>query len=169
MKSFLFTLILALPALLWAVAGCRSSQSGPSHDRPFPIGQVTDSFWETQQTNAEAADFIFHEHEFVGETTELAPDTRRHLESVALRWEHVPFPIVIEPQQLNPKPDLDRARRRVIIEHLARMGIHQPEGRVVVAHAHAEGFTALEGERAFSNILRSGGRGGSGGVGGSGS
>jgi hypothetical protein len=29
---------------------------GPAHDRPFPVGQVSDSFWETQQTNAEAAD-----------------------------------------------------------------------------------------------------------------
>src|SRR5262245_23550989 len=50
------------------------------YDRPFPLGAVTDTFWETQQTNAEAADFIFHDHEFVGETAQLGPACKRHLE-----------------------------------------------------------------------------------------
>src|SRR5262245_33156917 len=49
-------------------------------DRPFPIGAVTDRFWETQQTNAEAADFIFYDHEFVGDTAQLTPLAKRHLE-----------------------------------------------------------------------------------------
>src|SRR5204862_7308889 len=60
-------------------------------DRPFPLGQVSDSFWETQQTNAEAADFIFYDHEFRGNTAELSPGAKKHLMQVALRLEHVPF------------------------------------------------------------------------------
>src|SRR5439155_16356660 len=44
--------------------GGRRNNRGPGADRPFPLGQVTDSFWETQQTNAEAADFLFYDHEF---------------------------------------------------------------------------------------------------------
>ena len=84
---------------------------GAPHDRPFPIGQVSDSFWETQQTNAEAADFTFYDHEFRGDTAELGPGAKRHLEMVAMRLEHVPFPVVIEQSQHNAKPQLDAARR----------------------------------------------------------
>ena len=62
---------IALVAMTLSVSGCfhhntrRASRMGPEVDRPFPLGQVTDSFWETQQTNAEAADFVFYDHEFV--------------------------------------------------------------------------------------------------------
>src|SRR6186997_682361 len=75
---------------------------GPAHDRPFPVGQVSDSHWETQQTNAEAADFIFYDHEFKFDTTkhvdtaQLSPLAKKHLAEVALRLEHVPFPVIIE-------------------------------------------------------------------------
>src|SRR5690606_16342678 len=99
------------------------AHAGPASDRPFPIGQVSDSFWETQQTNAEAADFTFYDHEFRGDTAELGPGAKRHLESVAMRLEHVPFPIVIEQSQHNAKPQLDAARRQTIVMHLNRMGI----------------------------------------------
>ena len=57
-------------AAVWAT-GCgslREETGRPSFDRPFPLGQVTDSIWETQQTNAEASDFVFYDHEFTGDT-----------------------------------------------------------------------------------------------------
>ena len=137
-----------------------SRKYGAPHDRPFPVGQVSDAFWETQQTNAEAADFTFYDHEFRGDTAELGPGAKRHLEMVAMRLEHVPFPIVIEQSQHNAKPQLDAARRQTIVMHLNRMGVTGADERVVVAGAFAEGFTAIEGERAFYNgILGSGGGG----------
>lgn len=136
---------------------------GPAHDRPFPIGQVSDSHWETQQTNAEAADFIFYDHEFRGDTAELAPGAKRHLEMVAMRLEHVPFPIVIEQSQHNAKPQLDHARRQTIVMHLNRMGLTGADERVVVANAFAEGFTGIEAERSYYNGILSGGFGGGGG------
>jgi hypothetical protein len=136
---------------------------GPAHDRPFPVGQVSDSFWETQQTNAEAADFIFYDHEFRYDTAELAPGAKRHLEMVALRLEHVPFPIVIEQSSHNGKPALDAARRATIVMNLNRMGITGADERVVVAGAFAEGFTGIEAERSYYNGILSGGfSGGSG-------
>ena len=52
--------------------------------------------WETQQTNAEAADFLFYDHEFRYDTkgrvdtAELTPGAKKHLMQVALRLEHVP-------------------------------------------------------------------------------
>jgi hypothetical protein len=87
--------------LACAAVGCKSG--GPPYDYPFPLGQVSDSIWETQQTNAEAADFIFFDHEFEGSTANLAPAAKRKLESVALRLEHVPFPITIEQSQLEQR------------------------------------------------------------------
>ena len=135
----------------------------PQVDRPFPIGQVTDSFWETQQTNAEGADFIFYDHEFRGNTAELAPGAKKHLEQVALRLEHVPFPVVIEQSPHDARPELDQARRRTVVEQLARIGALNVEDRVVVAGAFPEGLTAQEGEAAYTTgVLTSGFDGGTG-------
>lgn len=135
---------------------------GPAHDRPFPLGQVTDAFWEAQQTNAEAADFIFHDHEFVGNTAVLAPGAKRHLEMVALRCEHVPFPIVIEQTPHNARPELDRARRATIVEQLNRMGVMNADQRIVIANAFPEGYTAVEAESAYFGSLGLGFGGGGG-------
>ena len=142
--------------------------SGAAHDRPFPLGQVTDSFWETQQTNAEAADFIFYDHEFRYDTrthvdtAELAPGAKKKLMQVALRLEHVPFPVVIEESQHSARPELDEARRQTIIRELNRLGVTGADGRVVVASAFAEGFTGVEGENAYSTVLGPSAGGGGG-------
>src|SRR5436190_18173925 len=50
---------------------------GPAHDRPFPVGPVSDSHWETQQTTAQAADLVFYEHE-------CRYDTTKHVETAQL-------------------------------------------------------------------------------------
>ncbi len=88
----------ALAALCLLASGCVGHKHGhktyggppygPPHDRPFPVGQVTDAHWETQQTNAEAADFIFYDHEFrydaTGnhvDTAQLSPLAKKHLEA----------------------------------------------------------------------------------------
>ena len=135
----------------------------PQVDRPFPVGQVSDSFWETQQTNAEAADFIFYDHEFRGNTAELAPGAKKHLEQVALRLEHVPFPVVIEESPHDARPDLDLARRTTIVEQLARLGVVNSEERVVVANAFPEGYTSQEAEAAYyGGVLTNGFGGGTG-------
>ena len=58
--TFKSTTSLASIAVLVALSlGCRSGANGPAMDRPFPLGQVSDAHWETQQANAEASDFIF--------------------------------------------------------------------------------------------------------------
>jgi hypothetical protein len=135
----------------------------PQVDRPFPVGQVSDSFWETQQTNAEAADFIFYDHEFRGNTAELAPGAKKHLEQVALRLEHVPFPVVIEESPNDARPDLDLARRTTIVEQLARLGVVNSEERVIVANAFPEGYTGQEAEAAYyGGVLTGGFNGGTG-------
>ncbi|MBN2477243.1 MAG: hypothetical protein JXB62_21730 [Pirellulales bacterium] len=142
----------ACSVLLCGCAGARTSREqrlGPAYDRPFPLGQVSDSFWETQQTNAEAADFIFYDHEFVGETAELTDYGRKHLLQVALRMKHVPFPITVEQSVRELGPELDRQRRQTITGELARLGVEGADQRVAVAPALAEGITAVEGEAAY--------------------
>lgn len=150
----------ACAALLCAM-GCASRDAmdmGPEHDRPFPLGAVTDAVWETQQTNAEAADFIFYDHEFVGDTSELTPAAQNHIEHVALRLEHVPFPVVIEQSEHNASPKLDVQRRQAIVAHLARMGLPDVNKRVVVAPAFPEGLTGIEAQNAYGTIIGQGGQ-----------
>ena len=172
-RAFLPYCLLPVACCLLA-AGCHympriphEQKRGPAYDRPFPLGQVTDSFWETQQTNAEASDFVFYDHEFVGETEELAPGGKKHLVQVALRLPQVPFPIVVEQSAYNRKPQLDRKRRQVIVNDLTRLGLDLDavDQRVVIAPAFAPGITAMEGESAYYRTLDSGGFGGGGGVG----
>jgi hypothetical protein len=173
------TLILGT-MLLAALAGChhrggddcygdgsggrwgRRSYRGPGADRPFPLGQASDSFWETQQTNAEAADFVFYDHEFRGSTAELAPGGKKHLEQVALRLEHVPFPVVIEQSPHNSRPELDQQRRQTLVEQLGRLGLPNAEERVVVANAFPEGYTGIEAEGSYYNVLSNSWGGGAG-------
>ena len=142
--------------------GARGMETGPSYDRPFPLGEVTDAHWETMQTNAEAADFIFYDHEFVGDTAELAPGGKDHLMQVALRLEHVPFPVVVERSPHNGRPQLDQLRRVTIVEQLARLGREDAEARVIIADAFAEGFTAVEGDQAYRQVIGNQFRGGTG-------
>ena len=144
-------------------AGCYSPKcDGPDCDRPFPLGQVTDAFWETQQTNAEAAGFIFYDHEFVGETDQLTAGGRSHLLQMALRLPHVPFPVVVEQSVGNTKTQLDRKRRETVVTTLTGIGVLDAEPRVVIAPAVPQGITAMEGESAYyrtldSNTFESGG------------
>jgi hypothetical protein len=145
---------------LAALTGCQcgglfggKQAQHPAHDRPFPLGHVTDAHWETQQTNAEAGDFIFFDHEFKGDTAELAPGAKKKLMQVALRLEHVPFPVVIEQSPHNADPELDAARRQTVIEQLARIGVTTAEERVVISEAFSEGYTGVEGERAYWGVI----------------
>ncbi|MBN2577865.1 MAG: hypothetical protein JXB10_02655 [Pirellulales bacterium] len=126
---------------------------GPAYDRPFPLGQVTDAHWDTQQTNAEASDFVFYDHEFVGDTSQLTPLGEKHLYQVAWRLEHVPFPVVIEESVDNKKPAVDAERRRAIVNQLTQLGLCVADQRVVVAPAIAEGITAIEGEAEYYQII----------------
>jgi len=143
--------------LLLLASGCVWEQlRSPPYDRPFPLGQVTDSHWETQQTNAEASDFVFYDHEFEGSTTRLTPAGKKHLLEVALRLDHVPFPVVVEQTVDNKNPKLDAARRQAIVELLVKLGIEQQyvDPRVVVAPAIAPGLSAIEGEAAYYSTIQ---------------
>ena len=75
---------------LWA--GCQGPNTRPVAQ---PIGTLSDPVWCQQESNAEASDFIFYDHEFQGNTAKLTPAAKKHLMGVAVRLPHVPFPVVI--------------------------------------------------------------------------
>jgi len=143
----------------------REQKLGPGYDRPFPLGQVTDSHWESQQANAEASDFILYDHEFVGNTAKLNTGGKKHLLQMALRLEHVPFPVVVEQSPNNRNPRLDAERRRAVTATFSELGLQLVDSRVVVAPAFNEGITAEEGEANYYGTIGTGGFGTGGGVG----
>lgn len=151
------------------VAGCQSTEPkvahgpvGPPYDRPFPLGQVSDAHWDTQQANAEAADFIFYDHEFEGATPRLTPAGKKHLLQIALRLDHVPFPVVVEESPDRRNPEMDQLRRKAIVAQLAELGLAGAEGRVVVAPAFPKGLSANEGEAAYYSTFQDNYSGGTG-------
>jgi len=160
-KTYFYLCMLSSVCCLF-LSGCqccwpwRACNAGPAYDRPFPLGQVTDAHWETQQTNAEASDFIFYDHEFVDDTAKLNPLGEKHLLQVALRMDHVPFPVVVE-ESINKNRKLDAERRVAIVDKLTQLGVCMVDQRVVVAPALAEGITAIEGEAAYYQTIGGGG------------
>lgn len=164
--SFAFQVSSLGMVCLLTFTGCQRFNCSAPSSRPFPLGAVSDAFWETQQTNAEAGDFIFFQHEFRGQTAELAPGTKRHLESVALRLEQVPFPVVIEQNNFGHDPELDQKRQEVVVGHLTRMAGLDMKSRVIIAPAFTKGISGIEGAQAYySNFDNAGYGTGAGGGG----
>ncbi len=143
----------SLVLILLAIAsGC--AEPGPPYDRPFPLGQVTDSHWDTQMTNAQASSFVFYDHEFVGDSTKLNVLGQKHLVQVAIRLRHVPFPIVVEETPNHQNPGLDAARRVAILDRFAELGLHDLDARVIIAPAIAEGILSQEAEQIYEGSGR---------------
>ena len=140
-------------ALCLLVSSC--ARPGPPYDRPFPLGQVTDAHWDTQMTNGQASSFVFYDHEFIGDTTKLNVAGQKHLIQVAVRLKHVPFPIVIEETPNRKNPNLDKARRQLVIDRFGELGLHDLECRVIIAPAITEGLTGRQAEEVYEGSGRS--------------
>lgn len=69
----------------------------------YPLGSVMREPFHAMQTNAEAADFILHRNDFLGETAELSPSGRDRVLEIAARMRSAPFPVLVEPSQHNFK------------------------------------------------------------------
>ncbi len=137
----------------------------PPYDRPFPLGQVSDAFNETQQTNAEAADFILYDYEFVGDTATLNPKGRDHMIQIARRLPHVPFPVVVEMTEKTNNVEenqrlatIDETRRANVVMWLQKFYAEDPSmnpqmiaGRVVVAPDFHYQMRADEAISSFNN------------------
>lgn len=150
---------------------------------PQPLGTVSDPVWQKQEQNAEASDFVVHEHEFAGNTAKLNAAGESHVKEIALRVSQtpdLPFPVLVERSSMSTRPGdkysyavhndsgLDMSRRQVIVSALQSMGVNDAEQRVVVGAPLTPGFQLFEGNRAYSQGMGQEGGGSSGAAGGAG-
>lgn len=146
---------------------------------PMPNGTLSSQIWRGQEHNAEASDFVIHEHEFVLGGTRLNYAGEDHVKQIAARLQTgQQFPVLVErsrhtvratdeykyPVHLNPV--MDMARREVIVQALLAMGLPDAEQRVVVAPAYVPGYTGNEAQAAYLRGLQGNFGGGGGGFGG---
>lgn len=129
-----------------------------------PVGHLTDPVWKAQERNAEASDFVIHQHEFIGNTGRMNQAGEEHLKQIAVRANQVPeFPIHIEPSMttvregdeygypIHKNPKLDAKRRELVVLALTSMGVADADRRVFTAPATAPGFEYFEAERAYNS------------------
>ena len=141
----------------------------------LPLGSTVRSWYQAMETNAEAADFIIHQLDFVGETARLTPDGRDHVWEIAARMRSVPFPVIVERSDNNSNPELDALRRQVVVAALTSLGNYDADQRTVVATPYGPGYRSLQAEPMYfqhvgagfgGNNNFGGGFGGFGGFGG---
>jgi uncharacterized membrane protein YgcG len=172
----LFGLALAMCAVLstgcQTCCGWRDSawawwhrDAGLSVPETLPLGSTVRAHYHTMQTNAEAADFILHDHDFVGATAELTPAGRDRILEISARARSAPFPVIVERCCNNANPELDSHRRTIVAQILHDNGLPEAHQRVIVAPAYGKGITAMEGEMDFYQNTYSRGAGGYGGNG----
>jgi hypothetical protein len=125
-----------------------------------PLGSVVRAHYHTMQTNGEAADFIIHRHEFVGETAELTPSGKDHIVEIAARMRSAPFPVLVERSEHNSDPELDAFRRDIVAQILIDFGNPDAQERTIVAPAYGKGLNSREAEVDYYRFIYS--RGGFG-------
>jgi hypothetical protein len=150
--SFRMSLCVAFVGLC-AGCGWHGEYRSPSVPDVYPLGAVNRAHYQTMQANGEAADFILHQFDFVGSTSELAPAGKDHLLEIAARARSVPFPVLIERTENNANPTLDEHRRASIAQVLLDLGIADAPQRTIVAPAYGKGLTGREAE-ADTALLR---------------
>lgn len=131
----------------WGGGGCQvANHSRNMVPQVYPLGSVFRAHMHTEQTNAEATDFVFNLVHFTGETAHLTPDGKDHLMEVAARMRSAPFPVLIERTPNNANPTLDAERRVVVARYLADLGNPDADQRTIVAVPYDRGFNSFEGE-----------------------
>jgi hypothetical protein len=170
----------ALATLAGLSTGCaRNHGAGMAIlDPPQPLGALIDPVWQAQETNAEASDFVIHDHEFLGNSSEMNEAGLDHLEQIAARAAKDPFPILVEPNSMTARegdeygfavhndPELDLERREVVVALLETLGVPEAGERVVVSPALTPGFQSIEAENAYQRGFSGQGFGAFGGFGG---
>lgn len=174
----LFASAAAAAAVAGLAAGCIRDRG--LINPPAPIGSTIDPMFQMQERNAEASDFVIHEHEFVGATTELNDAGRDHLSKIAARVAMNDFPVLVVQSQISARDRdkyhfpvrrneaLDLERRTQVVALLAAMGVPDADSRVVISRYYGPGFQSFEAERAYFRGFGNAGGGGQGGGGGGG-
>ncbi len=110
----------------------------------YPVGAVVRAHFHQMQTNAEAADFILYQKDFVAQTAELTPDGKDKILEIAARMRSAPFPVIVERSWNNSDPELDSFRRDFVAMVLADKGNPDANNRVFVSPSYGPGKQSLE-------------------------
>ena len=170
---------------LLTVGCCKDKCAYMQPTDPVPLGAYSDQAWKLQEANAEASDFVIHEHEFRGNTSMLNAQGESHVRQIAARMDENGYPVIIQTSSMSSRegdvhgfavhndPALDQRRREVLVHTLIELGAKDVENKVVIAPALTPGYELIEAEaayaRSFSGFSRgNSGRGGGGGGGGGG-
>lgn len=139
----------------------------------YTLGTVHRAHFHQMETNAEAADFILHYSDFVGESAELTPDGKDKILEISSRMRSAPFPVLVERTTNNADPELDAFRRQLVAQVLTDLGNPDANNRTFVSPAYGPGKHSLEAAPEFyQNVYQgannqfgnnSGGFGGGGG------
>src|SRR5690606_29226021 len=90
-----------------ALYGAFYQKSNAVPDSVLPLGSTVGAWYQVMQTNAEAADFIIHQRDFVAQSARLTPHGRDHVWEIAARMRSAPFPVIVERTDNNADPELD--------------------------------------------------------------
>jgi hypothetical protein len=129
----------------WTSLGFCHRRSG-AIPQTLPLGSTVRSHYQVMQTNAEASDFIIHQHEFMAETAQLTPDGKDHILEIAARMRSAPFPVLVERTWNNADPELDAHRRNLVATILTDLGNPDAQQRTVVATSYGPGYNDLQAE-----------------------
>lgn len=122
----------------------------------LPLGSTVRSHYQVMQTNAEATDFIFHQHDFVGETAELTSDGKDKLMEIHARMNAQPFPVLVERTTNNADPELDALRRNLIAQILTDFGHFDAQQRTVVSTPYGPGYNSNQAEQTYARHVFTG-------------
>ena len=153
------------------VAGCSMPVAPRSMAVPdvMPLGSISRAHWHMMETNGEAADFVIHYNEFMHDSSELTPYGRDHIAEIAARMSSSPFPVIVQRSRNNADPEIDRARRDIVVRVLTDLGNPDADQRTVVSQPYSNGINSMEGEQDYGRFrqtrLNQGNRGGGGGGG----
>jgi hypothetical protein len=137
----------------WA---CRKSNAIPE---TLPLGSTVRSHIQVMETNAEAADFIMNQKDFVGQTAALTPAGKDHILEIAARMRSAPFPVLVERTDNNADPELDALRRNLVATILTDLGNPDAQQRTVVATPYGPGYLGGRAEQMYYQHIYSGGYG----------
>ncbi len=132
----------------------------------LPLGSTVRAHYQVMETNGEASDFIFHRHDFVGQTAELTPDGKDKILEVAVRMKSAPFPVLIERSSNNSDVELDLVRRNLVAQILTEFGTPDADRRTIISPTYSPGYNAIQAEPTYYRYLLQGGGGFGGGGGG---
>lgn len=113
----------------------------------LPLGAISRAHWHTMETNGEASDFVLYRNEFVDQSSDLSPYGRDHIMEIGARLPAVPFPVLVQRSENNSNPELDAARRDLVVRVLTQLGNPEADGRTVVSQPYSDGINSLEAEQ----------------------